>query len=214
MLPLDKHGLVGQEKTWPEITCVFTERRATESSGTCMSHLPSGFTRRSSWTLSFIQSFVHRRCLVWHSRTQSLKVCVLFPGEWSDIWKNCQPKGKWALFFRLFELVDFLYVAKLVGLLVCILLWTQAPVWYIFTTLLPFLTSLAFHWAGSPCQTKKCCYWTWQGQECWQSPGTTLYEWNTNRLCDRITVWGTRLLHVHTLWWPFLTALSQTKGKP
>lgn len=52
MLLLDKHGSFGKGKTWSEIACVLTERRATESPETCMSHLPLGFTIRSSDSVS------------------------------------------------------------------------------------------------------------------------------------------------------------------
>lgn len=52
-----------------------------------------------------------------------------------------------------------------------------------------FLTSLAYYSVGSLCQFihyvrahLKCCYLTWQEQDCWQSPETTLCQRNTNRL--------------------------------
>lgn len=57
----------------------------------------------------------------------------------------------------------------------------------------------------------KCCYLTWQEQDCWQSPETTPCQWNTNRLWDGFTVWGTHHSCAHALWWPFLTVALTNK---
>lgn len=58
----------------------------------------------------------------------------------------------------------------------------------------------------------KCCYLTWQEQDCRQSPETTLCQWSTNRLWDGFAVWGTGGPCVHTLWWPFFDSRLTNKA--
>lgn len=149
------------------------------SSETWMVHFPSGLAIRSQWTLYFIQSFVQIRGLVWHSQRGSLKVCVTC-SRWT-IWHleemPARRKVGTSCVFQARVLWNF------GGFLVCIHQWMYGEVQHIFQPIFNLSGILFSGLTMSEWEAHlKCCYLTWQEQDCWQSPETTLCQRNTNRL--------------------------------